>query len=262
MSVMVIAEPGGTGEGDYDTMLRLLQTAKDAGADCWKPQFTTNADRHLLRRSASLSTSERYAFYTKYYRAYHWLQWPVEWHEDFRDQCHALGMKYACSVCLPEDVAVVEPWVDYLKVSSFEVNDPRLADALEDSGKPVIASYGMTGDDMPQVDWPLHCVSAYPAPLEAMNLRVLYAGKYRGLSDHSRHLLTGALSVACGAMIVETHYRLDDCDPTNPDYAVAFSPTEFAQYVKNIRDAEAMMGDGVKRIQPCEQAMLKYKVTA
>lgn len=83
-----------------------------------------------------------------------------------------------------------------------------------------------------------------------------------GLSDHSRHALTGALAVAAGATIVEAHLRLDDTPAENPDYAVAFSPSEFTQYVKNIRDAEVMLGTGRKEIQACEHEMLSFKVTS
>lgn len=263
MGVMVIAEPGGTGEGDYETMLRLLQTAKECGADVWKPQFTTNADRHLERRSAHLTANEKYVFYAKYDRAYHWLQWPAAWHRDFAYRCGQLGMRYACSVCLPEDVSIVAPWVNYVKVASFEAHDQEMLTAVKRINTVVIVSYGMGADASALVDLPLHCVSSYPAPINAMNLRVLREnGSYAGLSDHSRCLIAGAVAVACGAGIVETHYRLDDCDPTNPDYAVAFTPAEFTQYIKNIRDAEVMLGDGVKRVQPCELAMLKYKVSA
>lgn len=271
MSVLVIAEPGCTAEGDYDTMLRLLQTAKDSGADVWKPQFTTNAARHLERRSAWLSAEERDAFYAKYEAAYHWLQWPAEWHRDFASRCRQLGMKYACSVCLPEDVPVVAPFVEYMKISSFEQNDDAVCFASIDGqgSYRTIVSFGMSTDEDTARPGAarLHCVSSYPAPIEAMNLSVLRPEFremwfFSGLSDHSRHLLTGAVAVGAGAEIIETHYRLDDCDPENPDYAVAFSPAEFTQYVRNIRDAEAMMGDGIKRIQECEKPMLRYKVTA
>ncbi len=68
--------------------------------------------------------------------------------------------------------------------------------------------------------------------------------------------------MAYGAKIVEAHYRLDACDPLNPDYPVAFSPFEFTQYIAYIRDAEAMRGDGRKTIQPSEEPMLRYKVGA
>ena len=81
-----------------------------------------------------------------------------------------------------------------------------------------------------------------------------------GLSDHSRHRWMGALAVAAGAEIIEAHLRLDDTDPENPDFATAFTPAEFADYVRNIRFAEAALGDGQKRLQDCERPMAEYRV--
>jgi N,N'-diacetyllegionaminate synthase len=170
-------------------------------------------------------------------------------------------MAYACTVFLKQDVARVAPYVDYLKIASFEAGDnDLLAEAIRWHGR-VILSTGMgyehCGSAKP---WAvLHCVSAYPAPMAEMNLRAMK--HHKGLSDHSRHPLTGAVAVGARAKVIETHYRLDTCHPSNPDYAVAFTPAEFTQYVKNIRDAEAMMGDGIKRRQPCEEWALPYRVS-
>jgi N,N'-diacetyllegionaminate synthase len=272
--VLVIAEPGGTAEGDKATMLRLLETAHACGANVWKPQWTSDPMQMCERRHIGPDHPKR-AYYEA---AYRWLQWPVEWHAEFRDKCHALGMQYACSVYLPQDVATVAPLVDYLKISSFEAGDAEIANSVRGHESKAIVSTGMGNDDL--AEWwqlfrsgtrVLHCVSAYPAPLGEMNLSVLWAREdiydycescVDGLSDHSRHLLTGAVAVGAGAKIIEAHYRLDTCHPSNPDYAVAFTPAEFTQYIQNIRDAETMMGTGEKRIQECEKAMLPFRVTA
>jgi N,N'-diacetyllegionaminate synthase len=268
-TTLVIAEPGCTAEGDKATMLRLLETAHQCGANVWKPQWTSDPVQMCERRHIGPDHPKR-AYYEA---AYRWLAWPVEWHAEFGARCRALGMEYACTAFLPQDVATVAPFVDYLKISSFEAMDSAMPRIVMDGAgfdpSEVIVSTGMLDrDDAPE--WyganMLHCVSAYPAPIGAMNLRVLEYDKYAasdfdGLSDHSRHLLTGAVAVGAGAAIIETHYRLDTCHPTNPDYAVAFTPAEFTQYVKNIRDAEAMMGDGVKKRQPCEEWAVPYRVT-
>lgn len=265
MSTLIIAEPGGTGEGDYDTMVHLLETAHTCGATVWKPQYASNAEQHLARRSQHLSAVERRVFLARYRRAYHWLQWPVEWHADFRDRCHALGMFYACSVCLPEDVAVVAPFVDYLKISSFESGDKAMWTAYEqlDALRPkMIASYqgGMVpqyfGFDVLQ----LHCVAAYPAPVSALNLAVLRSVFFDGLSDHSRDVRVGAWAVCAGARIMEAHYRLHECDVSNPDFPVAFTPFDFTAYIRNIREAEEALGDGISRRQPCEIQMAKLQI--
>lgn len=268
---LVIAEPGCTHEGEYALIVKLIHAAADAGADVFKPQWVSDPVQMCERRHIGPGHPKR-AYYE---RAYGWLAFPLEWHLDFKAICTQRGMRYGCTAFLPQDVPPLRMVVDYLKISSFECGDSALRDAWHGVNRVrlplkapfLIVSAGMAGDPMP-ADYVLHCVSAYPAPLEAMNLRVLHPSGsifqrrklFGGLSDHSRHLLTGAVAVACGASIVETHFRLHECDPKNPDYAVAFNPDEFRQYVRNIRDAELMLGDGIKRLQDCEHDMLPYRV--
>ena len=114
----------------------------------------------------------------------------------------------------------------------------------------------------------LACVSVYPCPDAEANLAVLrpsvneFPGQppYQGYSDHTLHPWTGALAVAAGARVVEFHVRLDDTDPANADFAVARDPLKAAEYVRNIRQAEALLGDGVRGARACEAPMLRYRV--
>ncbi len=249
---MVIAEPGCTAEGELDRMVDLIHTAAEAGADCYKAQWTSSPERMCERRHAP-----------DYLRFYRWLAFPKEWHEQLASHCLAVGLQYACSIYLPEDAALVAPFVSFLKISSFEAGDVQLRASARNTLKRVIVSDGMAERPwMVERNDMLLCTSAYPAPLDEMQLGAIRDKRYSGLSDHSRHVLTGAVAVGAGATIIEAHLRLSDCDRQNPDYAVAFSPTAFDEYVQNIRLAEALMGDGVKRVQPCEAPMLKYRVTA
>lgn len=264
--VLVLAEPGATHEGDWATMVRLLETAAQCGADVFKPQWTSDAVRMCERRHIGLDHPKR----DYYLKAYAWLQFPVEWHAELKKLCSDLAVAYGCTVFLPQDAATVAPHVEHLKISSFEAEDEELGEAA--SGlRPLIISTGMW--DGKQVPWwwmgesVLLCTSAYPAPLDELHLQVVAASfdsesdlVLSGLSDHSRNTLTGAVAVGAGAEIIETHFRLDNCDPENPDYAVAFTPNEFALYIQNIRTAERMMGNGIKKIQPSEEWALPYRV--
>jgi sialic acid synthase SpsE len=83
---------------------------------------------------------------------------------------------------------------------------------------------------------------------------------YSGFSDHSGHVLTGAVATAGGARIIEVHFRLDSTDPANPDYGHSLSPEQLIQYVQNVRFAEAAMGNGVKKMQPSERRWARYRV--
>ncbi len=279
---LIIAEPGGTHEGGLDLMHRLIDVAADCGADVFKSQWTSNAQAMCDRRHAP-----------EYLADYFKLQYPIGWHGDLRAHAVGRGLQYACSVYVPGDPTLIAPFVDFIKISSFEASDAALfVEAMwalpAQSNLPmsavetarVIVSNGMNDERMfawtarrdGSVRYPravLHCVSSYPTPLAALNLSLCSGNGRRdgeplfyGFSDHSHDVRVGAWAVCSGAAILETHFRLDDCDPANKDYAVAFTPVEFTTYIQNVRDAEAALGDGVKRIQPAEEPMLKYRVTA
>ena len=189
------------------------------------------------------------------------------------------------TVFLPEDVAVVASHVRHAKIASFEAEDVELwrawtrATLFWDVTRWVVVSLGMGARWEPTIEAAnmgirvrrLHCVSSYPATIESLQLSGLWASwdtdgdrvdPLDGFSDHSDPALTwtGALATAAGASILEAHLRLDDTDPVNPDYSHAMTPRQFAEYVRNIRFCEVALGDGDKRIQPCEKQMAQYRV--
>jgi N,N'-diacetyllegionaminate synthase len=258
---LVIADPGNTADGGYNNMRGLIVAAAQSGCDGIKFQWTSSAARMCERRNAP-----------EYRDAYDKLQFPSEWHEQFRRDCVREGIAYLCTVFLPEDIAAVAPFVSHFKVSSFEASDIAFFAEHLPYRKPIIISTGMmTPTD---VLWYvkhreerlselriLHCVSAYPAPLSEMNLGAIRRYSLDGLSDHSRNVYVGGLAVAAGATIIETHLRLAGADPASEDYAHSFTPEELAVYVRNIRSAETIMGDGRKRVMDSEKELEKYRVT-
>lgn len=267
---LVIAEPGCTHEGDYQTLLRLLETAKACGADVFKPQWVSDPVQMCERRHIGPDHPKR----AYYLQAYSWLAFPVAWHAELSERCHALGMQYAVTCFLPQDVETVDPFVDFHKVASFENADAAMIRPWSLLLKPVVVSTGMLNGSSWRL-WRLrfwrawgsreiqllHCTTAYPAGRSQMNVSVLCHHWCDGLSDHSKRLLTGAVAVACAASVVEAHYCLYDCNSDNPDYEVAFSPGEFEIYIRNLREAEDLLGDGKKRQQGQETWALPYKVT-
>jgi sialic acid synthase SpsE len=123
----------------------------------------------------------------------------------------------------------------------------------------------------------LQCTCAYPAPLSAVNLQGMknwYANEGNrfgntqeriafhmiGLSDHTGDVLTGAVAVGAGAEMIEVHFRLDETRKDNPDYLHSHLPSALIEYVTNIRKAEIMMGDGIKKVEKCEEQLLRHRV--
>ena len=249
MAAFVIAEAGSCHDGSLATAINLVEVARAAGANACKFQFWSSAQRLAERRQAS--TYE--AIYAKY-------QVPEGWLTLLAKECQRANIEFMCTVYLPEDIPVVAPFVQRFKVASFEAEDHAFIDAHRRFRKPILVSTGMdpiiTQSDLTR----LHCVSAYPTPLHEANLAVLKAGPWKGLSDHTACIYAGAFAVCAGATIVETHIRTWTSQMDNPDYTTALDPGQYTEYVRLIRLAERMLGDGVKRIMPSEAAMIGYKV--
>jgi N,N'-diacetyllegionaminate synthase len=248
MHTYVIAEAAACHDGDLSRARQLVALAQAIGADAVKFQWCSSPQRLAVRRNAP-----------EYVEAYRLLNFPVEWLELLKGDAKARGMEFLCTVYLPEDVPVIAPYVDRFKVASFEAGDDEFQAAHLQYMKPIIVSAGMNQNPMwgTQV---LHCVSAYPTPVDEINLEKMRAMGFDGLSDHTRHPLTGAFAVAAGAEIIEFHFRLALTSPNNADFVVARDPLEAKTYVQNIRLAERFMGSKDAMIQPSEEPMLKYRV--
>lgn len=271
VSVYIIAEAGSCHDGDFIKATNLVRAAKDSGADAVKFQYWSDPDRLAERRRVP-------DHYKRIYRTY---RLPGAWLSDLWRYAGELGLDFMCTAYLPEDVAAVEPWVRHFKVASFEAEAGDLLRAHEPHlhtrpDRWLVISCGMgakweeslgvldkvllgrLGDRLKL----LHCVSAYPAPAEALGLGSIRKYEYDGYSDHSEPSLTwtGALAVAAGAEVLEAHLRLHETDAENPDAPHAMVPAEFRSYVRHVRFAEACMGDGRHRMQPCEGMMATYKV--
>ena len=134
----------------------------------------------------------------------------------------------------------------------------------------------------------LHCITSYPAPENEYNLKVIATlasqfGIECGVSDHSLDpVLVPVLSVACGGTVIEKHITLSR-ETMGLDDPVALEPEQFALMVHTVHQTEAtfrhygaelgmertveqlseqfgkervtaVLGDGVKRLAPAEEA--------
>lgn len=185
------------------------------------------------------------------------------------------GMVFMSSCFSLQDLSLVDPLAPVHKLASYEISHLRLIDALAATGKPVILSTGAAGED--DIGWAvkrfrdaggrdlavLQCTAKYPVPDVAMNLRVIpwlaeRFGVVPGLSDHSPNALHAPLgAVALGAKVVEKHITLDRM-ADGPDHFNAIEPSDLEAMVQGIRAIEAMLGDGVKRVDPVEEELYQF----
>jgi N-acetylneuraminate synthase len=104
----------------------------------------------------------------------------------------------------------------------------------------------------------LHCVTQYPAPPEAVNLRAMDTmatafGLPVGYSDHTLGIEVSIAAVARGAVVIEKHFTLDRSLP-GPDHAASLEPAELKQLVASIRSVERALGSPIKRPAAAEMA--------
>lgn len=279
---LVIAEAGSCHDGELAKARQLVRVAKLAGADFVKFQYWSSPRRMAERRRALdyLAVYSQYAI-------------PDWWIPTLKSEADSHGIGFMCASYLPEDVDTVAPHVAMLKVASFESADPVHIVAHArwiTAERPLVVSLGLghRSDSIRRWLAPhlqtgrvicLHCVSAYPTPLEHVHLRQLLMSERSynddigrgtmwetrdGLSDHTPPdcMLAGAMAVAQGARVIERHIRLSETDARNPDAPHAQEPWQFQRYVQTVRMAEMIMGPAgdMGAANPAEAEMRRYDV--
>ena len=262
--VFVVAEVGVNHNGDPDLARQLIDHATAAGADAVK--FQTFRSAALVSREAPKAAYqvETTGAAEGQREMLARLELDPAEHAELLKYCAKRGILFFSS---PFDEASVDALdalgVTLFKVPSGEITNHGFLRHVASKGKPVIVSTGMStldevaaavaairdGGDPPLAL--LHCVSAYPAPVEEMNLRAMDTlrerfGRPVGLSDHTLGIEIAIAAVARGAAIVEKHVTLDKRLP-GPDHRASLEPEEFRNLVRAIRAVEAALGDGEKR---------------
>lgn len=255
----IVAEMSANHNMDFQKAKEIIKAAADAGVDAVKIQTYTPdtitidcKDDCFIVESQLWKGMNLYELYQKAYT-------PWEWQKELMEYANSLKLDFFSS---PFDLTSIdfleELNVPAYKVASFEINDIPFIRKIAKTGKPVIISTGIA--HLEDIDLAvrtcreagnhqvilLKCVSAYPAPFEQMNLKVIpnmsdTFGCLSGLSDHSLGDETAVASVALGAKVVEKHLTLDRKDG-GVDSAFSMEPEEFAVMVRKIRNVEKALG--------------------
>lgn len=252
MSVWLVAELSCNHTGDKGRACELVYAAKDAGANAIKLQTFTPED---MAPDGPALQGTRWDGHTlrDLYRA---AQTPWDWHADLFALAASLGLDYFSSPFSPEAVAFLESiGCPAYKIASMEIGYAPLLDAIEATGKPVYCSTGMAheveilhiarrfGQDG-RLRSLLHCVSAYPTPIEAAHLTRIgwLAERFKGpvgLSDHSTSVVPPIVATAMGCNVIEKHLMLPGTATLDADHSL--TPDAFRLMVGVVRETEAAM---------------------
>ena len=149
-----------------------------------------------------------------------------------------------------------------IKVPSARLLNRSLLERVASTGLPVIASTGMASlAEVAQAVERLgrakvllaHTVSAYPCPLEHLNLAGIttlqsaFPHNPIGYSGHEGELWPSYIALALGARFVERHITLSR-DIFGADERASLEPHDFAEFCRNARRAPSIMGSGERDI--------------
>ena len=257
----VVAELSANHNQDFGQAAKIIEAAKQAGADAVKLQtytadtLTIASDSEYFRVGGGTLWDGR-TLHDLYSEAYT----PWEWQPKLKSDADRLGLDLFSTPFDPTAVAFLEEMgVPAHKIASFEIVDLPLIEEVARTGKPVIMSTGMAtlGEIEEAVAAArragaaqlalLKCTSAYPARPESMNLRSIRHlaeafGVPVGLSDHTMGVAVPVAAVTLGACIIEKHFTLSRSTP-GPDSAFSLEPDEFKAMVEAVRTAEKALGD-------------------
>jgi N,N'-diacetyllegionaminate synthase len=276
--VFVIAEAGVNHNGSLDMALRLVDAARDAGADAVKFQ-TFRAEDVVTPTAATADYQRSNTGETSQFDMIKKLELDEAQHARVARHCRDAGIEFFSTPFSEDAVAMlVRLGVQRIKLPSGEITNKPLLECAAETGLPLLMSSGMaTMDEVhTAIGWIaarwkalklpppsastltlMHCTSAYPAPAHALNLRAIATmaqetGLPTGYSDHSQGIEAAMAAVALGATVIEKHLTLDNELP-GPDHRASADPQDFAAMVKGIRLVEQMRGNGAKVPQPIEQ---------
>ncbi len=262
----IIAEAGINHNGNIVLAKRLIDAAKEAGADAVK--FQTHLAQHEMLSQGPTAGYVGESLFDLLKR----VELSKEDHIELKRRAIEKQVMFLSTPFSREAVDLLEQvGVEAYKVGSGEMTNFPLLKYIASKGKPVILSTGMSSIDeiRETVNFLkgltgdlviLHCISSYPPKYEDLNIKFINVlqREFRipvGFSDHSTGIYPSLAAVALGACVIERHFTTDRNLP-GPDQKASLTPAEFAEMVKGIRIVEKVLGN-TRVVTPEEQEIQK-----
>jgi len=275
--VFIIAEVGsnfrmGTYDRDLSMALKLIDIAADSGVNAVKFQ-SFNSSRYYAYSDKTLS------YLNSDNKSLNDIVNDLELSPDFlprlAEHCKKKSVMFLSTPFSVKDFKLIEPYVDIVKVASYEINHVPLLTAIAKSGKSVILSTGAS--ELTDIEYAisilrqngsdnialLQCTAAYPANPNDMNLLCMQSigEKFSlpfGLSDHSEApTVAPVMATTLGASVIEKHFTLNK-DLPGPDHSFSVNPEGLKMLVNSVRLAESMMGVKTKKVRRVEKELFRF----
>lgn len=274
MGVYIIAEAGVNHNGNLVLAKKLVDMAKDCGADAikfqtFKAEESTGitAEKAVYQAENDLNIESQYEMIKK-------LELPFEDFKILKRYCEKKQIDFISTPDGSESLNfLLKLDISMIKVGSTEITNYLFLEEIAKSGKPIILSTGMStlGEVEKAVDvilengndklTLLHCTTDYPTAIEDVNLMAMLTLHHAfqmpvGYSDHTLGCEAAIAATSLGAVCIEKHITLDR-KMHGPDHKASMPPDEFRKYVSCIRRTEKLLGNGKKGPTKREKEMIR-----
>ena len=263
--VFIVAEIGINHNGSLDFAKKLIQGAKAAGADAVKfqkrtPEICVPKDQWNVERDTPWG---RMTYIDYRYK----VEFSKEDYSVIDKFCKEKNIIWFASCWDEVAVDFLEQFdVPIYKTASAILTDINLLKKHKTLNKPVMISTGMS--TMEEIEEAVkifenknhlvaHSTSTYPCPNEELNLKMIttlrekYPNTPIGYSGHETGLEPTWAAVVLGASFVERHITLDRA-MWGSDQAASVEVNGFNRLIRNIRDIEIALGNGIKKVYQSE----------
>jgi N-acetylneuraminate synthase len=271
----IIAEAGVNHEGSIDLARRLIDEAKDGGANAIKFQTyraNTLASKHSppYWNRNNESTDSQYKLFQKYDKF---------WRDEFqilKEHCVQVDIDFMSTPFDLESADFLNDMVNVFKVSSSDITNKPFIEYLCAFGKPIILSTGASylHEVQEAVQWIdakeapvalLHCILNYPTDNENAHLGMIkdlqlkFPDKIIGYSDHTLpgNMKVLEMATMLGASILEKHFTHDKTLSGNDHYH-SMDKGDLKRFKENLKQMLIILGDQNKYSLPSESPAREY----
>ena len=264
----LIGEIGINHNGSIELAKNLIATAKNAGWNAVKFQKRTI---NIVYTAEEVAKPRESPFGETNGDLKRGLEFGVEQYRKVNEFCEETEIPWFASCWDEPSVDFIEQFpVPAYKIASASLTDDALLKRTRKTGKPIMLSTGMSTyeevdhavDILGKEDLILiHTCSAYPSHYPELNLRMIPELRKRygvpvGYSGHETGIPSSVAAAAIGACVIERHITLDR-SMWGSDHAASLEPSGITRLARDIRLVEQSMGDGVKRVEEREIAVMK-----
>ncbi len=274
-----IADIAANHDGDINRAYKLIELAKEAGADAAKFQ-NFRAEKIVSDYGfKSLGQLDHQKNWKKsIFETYQDASLPDSWTPLLKQKCDELDIEYFTSPYDFDSIDAVDNFVNCYKIGSGDITWTAILEYMAQKNKPIFLATGASDmeDVIRAVDIIrknnkelvlMQCNTNYTANQENfnyINLKVIstyqrmYPELVIGLSDHTKGYSTVLGAIALGARVIEKHFT-DDTARSGPDHHFSITPIEWKQMVSSANELFNALGDGIKRVEENEKQTVKMQ---